>query len=41
MGKDADYSSFLKEKDGVHFSETGYEFLANILTDKIKSICDS
>ena len=41
MRKKSDYSRFLKEKDGVHFNEKGYDFLANVLTAKIKLIWDS
>lgn len=41
MRKESDYSRFLKEKDGIHFNEKGYEFLVNVLTSKIKSILDS
>jgi isoamyl acetate esterase len=39
MREESDYSRFLKE-DGVHFNEKGYEFLANIMIAKIKSIED-
>ncbi|MBE9171369.1 esterase [Pleurocapsales cyanobacterium LEGE 06147] len=41
MCKESDYSRLLKEKDGVHFNEKGYEFLTNLLTAKIKSIWNS
>ena len=38
MRSPADYSQFLKFQDGVHFNQQGYEFLASILTNKLKSI---
>jgi isoamyl acetate esterase len=41
MRQESDYSKFLKEEDGVHLNEKGYEFLANLLATKIKSIWDS
>ena len=38
MQSQANYSRFLKPKDGVHFNRQGYEFFAPILVDKIKSL---
>ena len=38
MRPPADYSQFLKLQDGVHFNQQGYEFLASVLTNKLKSI---
>lgn len=33
-----DYSMLLKSKDGVHFNQQGYEFLTQVLAQKIRSI---
>jgi isoamyl acetate esterase len=38
MRSQSNYSKFLKNKDGVHFNEQGYEFLTQILLTKIQSI---
>ena len=38
MQSQANYSRFLKLKDGVHLNRQGYEFFAPILLDKIKSL---
>lgn len=38
MRSQADYSQFLQLKDGVHFNQQGYEFLASVLTNKLQSI---
>lgn len=34
----SNYSRFLQAKDGVHFNSRGYEFLTQVLLEKIKSI---
>ncbi|MDJ0588638.1 MAG: GDSL-type esterase/lipase family protein [Pleurocapsa sp. MO_226.B13] len=38
MRSKSDYSKFLKAKDGVHFNQLGYEFLTQVLAQKIQSI---
>ena len=38
MQSQANYSRFLKLRDGVHLNRQGYEFFALILLDKIKSL---
>ena len=38
MRSQANYTKFLKAKDGVHFNQQGYEFFAPILSNKIRSI---
>ena len=34
----SNYSRFLQTKDGVHFNSQGYEFLTQVLSEKIQSI---
>ncbi|WP_019508871.1 GDSL-type esterase/lipase family protein [Pleurocapsa sp. PCC 7319] len=38
MRSQSNYSRFLKSKDGVHFNQQGYEFLTQVLSQKIQSI---
>lgn len=38
MRSQPNYSKFLKIKDGVHFNQQGYEFLTQVLAQKIQSI---
>ena len=38
MQSQANYSRFLKLKDGVHFNRQGYDFLAPMLINKIRSL---
>lgn len=38
MRSQSDYSKFLKAKDGVHFNQLGYEFLTQVIAQKIQSI---
>lgn len=34
----SNYSRFLKTKDGVHFNSQGYDFLTQVLSEKIQSL---
>lgn len=38
MKSQANYSKYLKSKDGVHLNQEGYEFMALVLLKKIRSI---
>ena len=38
MRRQSNYSRFLRAKDGVHFNSQGYEFLTQVLFEKIQSI---
>ena len=38
MRSQSNYSKFLEIKDGVHFNQEGYEFLTQVLSEKIHSI---
>ncbi|VEP13507.1 Lipolytic protein G-D-S-L family [Hyella patelloides LEGE 07179] len=38
MRSQSNYSRFLQAKDGVHFNQQGYEFLTQVLSEKIQSI---
>ena len=40
MQAQPNYTKFLKPKDGVHFNQQGYEFLAPILSNKIRAIAN-
>ena len=38
MISQSNYSRFLQAKDGVHFNSQGYEFLTQVLSEKIQTI---
>ena len=38
MRSQSNYSKFLETRDGVHFNQQGYEFLARVLAEKIQLI---